>query len=391
MAKNNVIKEPVKLRQKVIGGGNVSLYLDIYWQGRRKYEFLKLYLVPEKNKADRDRNRETLQLANTIKAQRIVEVQRGEYGFGVKSAAETTLFFEYYEKCVEARCGKESKGCWGNWKGARDHLRCYEPRRDITMAEITPEWVEGFRDYLQHDAVSHVYKHLINGEPKKLSHNSQGNYFGRLCACLNQAVEEDIISSSPAKRVEGISKEESTRQYLTIEEVQQMAGTPCPYDTIKRAFLFSCLTGLRRSDVEKLTWGEVQRQGNFARLIFRQKKTGGQEYLDISEQAAALMGEQGEAEQRVFLGLPSPLTINSVLRQWAGKAGISKYITFHCARHTFAVMQLDLGTDIYTVSKLLGHRNINTTQIYAKVMDKAKQAAMQRIPTIIKPTKQGDN
>lgn len=64
------------------------------------------------------------------------------------------------------------------------------------------------------------------------------------------------------------------------------------------------------------------------------------------------------------------------------RAGIHKDITFHCGRHTFAVMMLDLGTDIYTVSKLLGHRELSTTQIYAKVLDKNKQAAVAKIPDI---------
>ena len=69
------IKEPVRLRRKKLTNGNVSLYLDIYWNGTREYEFLKLYLIPEKSKSDKDKNRETLKLANSVKAQRIIEIQ----------------------------------------------------------------------------------------------------------------------------------------------------------------------------------------------------------------------------------------------------------------------------------------------------------------------------
>ena len=171
--------------------------------------------------------------------------------------------------------------------------------------------------------------------------------------------------------------------YLTIDEVKKLAETECDYPKIKNAFLFSCLTGLRRSDIIKLTWGEVYQQGEYTRIIFKQKKTGGQEYLDISEQAAALMGERKSPEVNVFPDVLSPSCTNHALQVWVARAGINKDITFHCGRHTFATMMLDLGTDIYTTSKLLGHKNIGTTQIYAKVLDKNKQAAVARIPNIL--------
>ena len=114
-----------------------------------------------------------------------------------------------------------------------------------------------------------------------------------------------------------------------------------------------------------MTWAEVQEQSGFTRIIFRQKKTGGQEYLDITPQAAELMGERGKPNEPVFTDIHSPSCTNEAIKRWVLRAGIKKEITFHIARHTFAVMMLDLGTDIYTVSKLLGHRELNTTQIYA--------------------------
>jgi hypothetical protein len=166
------------------------------------------------------------------------------------------------------------------------------------------------------------------------------------------------------------------------EEVKKLAATPCNYPILKATFLFSCLTGLRKSDIEKLTWGEIHKQGNFTRIIFKQKKTGGQEYLDISEEAVAYLGTRRNDVDRVFEGFTYGTWISLELKRWALAAGITKNITFHCARHTFAVMMLDLGADIYTVSKLLGHRELSTTQIYAKVLDKNKQAAVSLIPKI---------
>ena len=171
--------------------------------------------------------------------------------------------------------------------------------------------------------------------------------------------------------------------YLTIDEVKKLAQTECEYPQIKAAFLFSCLTGLRRSDVLRLRWGDVYQQGDFTRIIFKQKKTAGQEYLDITAEAVELMGERGNPDDYVFTDIHSPSCTNNTIKLWVAKAGINKDITFHCARHTFATMMLDLGTDIYTVSKLLGHRLLSTTQIYAKVLDKNKQAAVAGIPSIL--------
>ena len=182
----------------------------------------------------------------------------------------------------------------------------------------------------------------------------------------------------------GFSTQEGAREYLSLDEVRALAAAECDYPEIKRAFLFSCLTGLRRSDIEKLTWGEVTVFNGRTRLVFQQKKTGGQEYLDITPQAAELLGDRGNAKatDHVFGNILYPSDTNDNLRIWALRAGIDKHISFHCGRHTFAVLMLTLGTDIYTVSKLLGHRELRTTQIYAKIVDSKKQEAVDNIPKI---------
>lgn len=377
------IKEPIRIREKKLKNGNISLYLDIYRNGKREYEFLKLYLIPEKSREDKERNRQTLQLANSIKAQRIVEMQNGEFGFK-SQFAEDTLFFDYYKAMCESRLGKESRGNWGNWYSCLHHLMKYEKKKDITFAEITPEWVQGFKDYLENDAVAwgHDFRKRIKDKP--LARNSKVSYFAKLLACLNKAYDDRIIAFNPARGIYNFKAEEGTRMYLTIEEIRKLIDTPCEYPRIKDAFLFSCLTGLRRSDILRLTWGEVQEQSGFTRIIFKQKKTNGQEYLDISPQAALLMGKRGKSSEHIFTDIHSPTCTNTTIQQWVLRAGIDKKITFHCGRHSFAVMMLDLGTDIYTVSKLLGHRELSTTQIYAKVLDKNKQKAVANIPEFFK-------
>lgn len=381
-------KEPIRLRQRRTSSGLISLYLDIYLNGKRSYEYLKMYLVPERTRADKEKNKQTLLLADAIRAKRVVELRNGQYGFQSQFASNTR-FFDYYRSLCEKRLGAESRGNWGNWYSCLHHLKKYEKREDITFAEITPEWVQGFKDYLENDAVAwgHDYRKRIKDKP--LARNSKVSYFNKLRACLNQAYEERIIPVNPLRGIEGFKAEEGTRMYLTVEEVQKLAQTPCDYPQIKAAFLFSCLTGLRRSDVLRLRWGDVYQQGEFTRIIFRQKKTDGQEYLDITAEAAELMGERGKPEECVFTDIHSPTCTNNTIKLWVARAGINKEITFHCARHTFATMMLDLGTDIYTVSKLLGHRELSTTQIYAKVLDKNKQAAVAAIPSIF--TKDNEN
>lgn len=377
-------KDPIRLRKRQLRNGNTSLYLDIYIEGKRSYEFLNLYLVPERTRADKDKNKETMRLADAIRATRIVDLQNGRFGFdgGYK---QDTNFLEYYRMLCEKRHqNPESLGNWGNWYSALKHLERY-CRPDMTFRDVTPEFVQGFKDYL--DKTARVRdkrkKTKTTEDMKPISNATKVSYFNKLRACINQAFQDGIIPRNPLRGIEGFKLEERERVYLTLEEVRAMAAAECKYPILRRAFLFSCLTGLRKSDIEKMKWSEVRQQGEFTRIVFRQKKTGGQEYIDINPQAVAFMGERGEPDAHVFPNFSYSSYYLMELKRWAVRAGITKDITFHSGRHTFAVMMLDLGADIYTVQKLLGHKEIHTTQIYAKVMDKKKQEAAMLIPSIL--------
>jgi site-specific recombinase XerD len=131
-----------------------------------------------------------------------------------------------------------------------------------------------------------------------------------------------------------------------------------------------------------MTWADVHEQDGYTRIIYRQAKTHGQEYLDISAQASSLMGERGKDTDAVF-PLMHWSSVRKHLLAWVKRAKIAKHVTFHTSRHTFAVMMLGIGTDIYTVSKLLGHRDLSTTQVYAKVLDKAKREAVDNMPQLL--------
>lgn len=384
MAKKTIAqKEPVKLREKKLSNGNISLYLDIYRNGKRHKEYLKLYLIEAKTPIEREQNRQTLATAQAIKSKRLIEIQNGEYTF-THQFKEDTPFLEYYRNMVKERNTPDTRGNYGNWQSCLRYLELYCDEK-TTFRDVTPEFILGFKDFLE-SVEKDTHKRR---EPRRerdvfqgLSQNSKASYFRKLSACINHAYDERIIAVNPLRGIEGFKDAEVKRDYLTLEEVRKLAETPCRYPVLKRAFLFSCLTGLRKSDIQKLLWGDVQKFGEFTRIIFKQKKTGGQEYLDISPQAEKYLGERGNPEDPVFTGFTYGSWTSVELQRWSMTAGIKKNLTFHCGRHTFAVLMLDLGTDIYTVSKLLGHKELSTTQIYAKVLDKNKQNAVSLIPEI---------
>lgn len=371
----------IKLIKRKLKTGRTSLVLEYYMgysvaangttRPQRKFETLEYYLYTDpKNKLERDHNKVNLEMAEKVKAKRLLAEQNEQYGFAVKYKIRTNLV-EYIKGLIEQR--KESPGNWGNWDSALKHLVAYAGT-NTTFEMVDKKFVEGFKTYLA--------KQAKTKSGTALSTNSQSSYFLKLKAALNQAVEDGIIPHSPAMSVKPAHVEDVHREYLTFDELQRLAKTECPYPVLKDAFLFSCLTGMRWSDINKLTWAEVQEFDGGTRIVFRQKKTKGLEYLDITDQAVRYMGQRGKADEQVFAGLKYSAWHNLALREWCLKAGITKHITFHCGRHTFAVLQLSLGTEIYTVSKLLGHRELKTTQVYAQIMDAKKREAVNRIPEL---------
>ena len=145
------------------------------------------------------------------------------------------------------------------------------------------------------------------------------------------------------------------------------------------AFCLVGITGLRHCDIKQLKWRDVVKDEEHYRLLFTQQKTKGAEYMPIPDQAYLLCGERGDADRLVFEGLQDPSWINRPVKKWVEASGITKHITFHCFRHTYATLQLTNGTDIYTVSKMLGHKKVTTTQIYAKIVDEKKEKAANAI------------
>ena len=345
----------VKLRKKKLAGGNVSLYLDVYHNGKRQYEFLGLYLTK-----DKQTNKETLKLARSITAKRQLELSNSEHGF-IPHFKKKANYVEYFQRLAKTKPADARA-----WHNTLRHLETFTGGY-IRFAGVTDEWLETFKTYLV----------------SKVSPNTAHTYFSKIKASLNQAVKEKIIFDNPAKYVSQIKKQDTERVFLTLAEIQKLAVTPCKDYEVKRAFLFACFSGLRLSDVKALQWQKIKENT----IEFRQKKTKGFEYLPLSEQAKQILTERPNLKilnmkNSAVFNLPGQSQIGLVLKAWAKQAGIDKRLTFHVARHTFATLAITQGSDLYTVSKLLGHKTIQATQIYAEVIDEKKRSAMANLPTI---------
>jgi integrase len=367
-------KEPVRLRQRELANGNFSLYLDIYWKGEREYDFLNLYLIEAKASLEREQNKQTVALAEQIKAQRLLDLQSGKYK--MKKAKMDYSFIEYFKQLAKDRLN--SKGNYGNWDSTLKHLVSFSKRKDVKFADIDETWLMRLKHYLLHEK--------ITSSNSKLSQNSAHSYFNKVKAALRQAYEERYINENPATRVRGIKAAETKREFLTWEEVQKISKISCDVKKLKEAFLFSILTGLRWSDIIKMTWAEVRGSNTEGwHISFQQQKTKDFEVLPITKEARELLNEVKDPEERVFIGLKYSAYTNIALGRWMMRAGIHRNITFHCARHTHATLLLTQGVDIYTVSKLLGHKNIKTTEIYSKVTNLKKNEAVNKIPSLKLP------
>ena len=372
----------VKLREKKISGNRQSLYLDFYpaiphpktGEPTRR-EFLGLYLFDKtKNPIDKQGNKETLQLAEQIRQKRENYLNKPEIYTGyekeqlkIKEQGEQN-FVTYFKSLADKRKASNHD----NWVSAYNYLETFT-KGNLKFADLNEKFCNEFKEYL-------LTTKSNKSNKVTLAQNSAVSYFNKLKATLKQAYKDGYLPSDLNGKIQPVKQAETQRNFLTIEELNSLVKTECNNLLLKRAALFSALTGLRFSDIKNLVWGELELiEGNGYFIQFKQQKTKGVEMMPISEQAFSLLGERKEPTDKVFEGLTYSAYENKHLYQWIGAAGITKDITFHCFRHTFATLQLSKGTDIYTVSKMLGHRELKTTQIYAKIIDQTKREAADKI------------
>ena len=342
-------------------GVRVRIYLDTYYgKGKRKLEaFWSGYRGTERYREMRDQ-------ANSIASETNLKQEAAEVGLPVRAKKDAS-FVDYYRTLASKRTSRNTRASWGN---AINKLIEYAGP-DIVFGQLTQKFFEGWKIELL----------------STVQQNSAWLYLSRIKSALNESVKDGLIASNPAQFV-SIQKEESLPIFLTLEEVRKMAETPCSNRNIKNAFLFSCFTGLRVSDVDSLTWDQIVD----GYIEFRQQKTSIPERVPLCGQAKEILEQQrsvGPTRKtkrqhlpgQIFF-LPVEAGIRVMLKKWAKDAKITKPLSFHKARHTFATLALSSNVDIYTVSKLLGHRDLKTTQRYTQVIDEKKRQAVDLLPRI---------
>lgn len=271
----------VTLREKKISKGRRSLYLDFYPAIKNpntgketRREFLGLYIY-EKTKTpfETQHNKKAKSLAESIKNDRFLEIQNDTYGFQNDSKRKTS-FLDFFKKLADKKY--TSEGNYGNWLGAYRYL-CNYFEHGLTMGEISEDKIENFRDYIL---------------SLDLAQNTKHTYYNKVKAAIKEAHKKGFLPENYCHKVDNIKAEETKREFLTLDELKILAKAECDNKILKQAFLFSALTGLRFSDIEKLKWEDLQgnnKKGYFIR--FQQKKTKGEETLDIPKSARELLGD----------------------------------------------------------------------------------------------------
>lgn len=370
----------VTLRSKKLKSGKLSLYLDYYpeiihsktGQSTRR-EFLNIHVfdIP-KTQEEKKANNEGYEIANLVKSKREVQIRNKEFGFKENVNISTDLI-NFYQTIVDDYYNSGSESNHNSWKASLNHFKKFSTGKIMT-SQIDTNFVNLYRSYLLNADSTR------NSEtPKKLSKNTASSYFKNFIYVLKQAYKRNLIELNVADDAEYIKEEETHREYLTEEELNLLWKTPIKLEKVKHMAIFSALTGLRFSDVNKLDWDKIyndKHQGYY--IQFREEKTKSIKNHPISETAYNILKTQNTESGLIFGGIKYT-QITKPLKDWLKKTGINKKISFHNFRHSYATLQLANGTDIYTVSKLLGHKNVATTQIYTKILDKNKIEAANRI------------
>ena len=373
----NIDFSPVHLRTKKIAHGKESIYLDIVKDGVRRKEYLGLYLVPEQTRADKVINRATLKTAEEIKAKRLIELLEGKLTFAGKKAAKVNLI-EWLEEQRLYYYDNDNMNYSKTIHNLIRHLELFNAKQ-VTLKEVTPAFLRKFLEYLRGDGA--------NKYGGRLCQETIYTYFTILSILMNKAVRLDLIASNPFHKLSQAEKPQrrtKKKEYLTLDEVKRMSVAECDDWRVKYAFLFCCFTGLRYVDVSRLKWKHIVEVGKGEYQIeLVQQKTKEPVYIPLSANALKWLPERGyDGKENYIFKFRDRSIIYDYLNKWAKTAGVEKHVTFHMSRHTCATLLLYYGTDLYTVSKILGHTSIKTTQVDAKVADEMKRKAVGNVPEI---------
>lgn len=352
----------VTIREKVNQDFSISLYLDIYSNGRRWKEYLKeCKLVKVTNPTDRTANTNRKRMAKEIAVKRASELQANEYDISASFKTNTDIL-EFFQNYIDSYQKRDKRNVSGVFNLFKEYLK-EKGITNLSAKHLDENLVFKFSEYL---------KQHCTGE-------GASSYFARFKKVLKQAVRERILLINPANEIT-IKRDESIKKdVLTIDEIQAMAKSPIQNQQIRNAFLFSCVTGLRWVDVKELQWKHIDTTNLVLSKI--QAKTGIKVKVNLGENAINFLPERLNPDEFVF-DLPSHSGASKSLRQWAKRAGIVKHITWHCARHSFATNLILHKNDVLTVSELMGHASLKYTQRYTRIADEMKRDAVNSLPRI---------
>jgi len=391
MAKLNVKrKDNPKLQQSTLSDGRISLYLE-YYLGRnqwieentgvlkvkhiRKKESLNLYLVqPARTQVERQKNKETLELAAEIRIERENELKSDRTGKRIKGSMKKINFLDYFQSYIDNYTKKDIRMVEGSFNRFKDFLSDKYPvfQTSIKPEQLSKELITSFVDYL---------------EGKSIGEGARG-YFQRFKKVVKYAVENNVIAKNPCTGIVcKVDDQVLKKDVLSIEELNSLVTTKYPGQNpeIRRAFVFSLYTGIRFCDIVELKYSNVDYANK--KLSFVQNKTKGNSknsgvVIPLNDNLISLIGEKPGKGDNIF-NLPSHTMCLKALKRWTLRAGIDKHITWHCARHSFAVNILNNGANIKTVASLLGHSGLKHTEKYTRAVDKLKEDAINSLPQII--------
>lgn len=368
----------VTLREQKNKSGRNSLYLDIYppiydevKKVKTRRRFLDLYVFEKPiNKKERDHNKFTRIKAKQFESELQMDLLSVTLDMPHINDKEID-FLAYYKTLVRKRYS--SKGNYDSWLSSYNFFELF-CKGSCMVSQLNESFCQEFKDFL--DTTKSI-KSSVN----KLSANSKYTYFNKFRACIKQAYENKLLKDYPLRRIKAFPQAETYREFLTLDEVIKLKNTPCENPILYKAGMWSIRTGMRWGDCMSLAWGDIQHSNDSGYFIrFQQNKTKAHEVLPITEEAYQVLGKPSlDLKAKIFVGLKYSAYTNLQLARWLMDAGINKKMGFHGFRHTNATLLLSAGEDIYTVSKMLGHKHLKTTEIYSKVINSKKVEAANRI------------
>lgn len=348
----------VILRRRRNSNGTTSLRLDIYHNGTRWYETLKnLQLDKPTTPLAREQNKEKFRQGEAIAVARAAELEAGGYGI-ISNTEKNTLVIDWMQAYVSGYQKKDKRNMQGALNRFKDYLLEANKHR-LTFSGIKPLLIENFIDYLE----------------KRSTGEGASSYYNRFKKMIKQSYRQGLMRENPLEKVEKkVHGHAKKKDILTLEEIKILASTHTESTEVRRAFLFSCMSGLRWIDVKALHWSNIR--GN--QLELTQSKTGEEIAVPLNDTALQLLGEHGQPDESVF-DLPTANGANKTLKAWVRRAGIDKRITWHNARHSFGTNLIFMDTDVLTASKLLGHTSMKHTQRYVDAAEEMKQKATDKL------------